>query len=88
VAGGQTSSLHAHLRSTHPSKSSKSCATETIASFVAPRQRSDYRKEKITMAIGKLIVGFGEFKLLNLLLLLSRLFIKRKIAKCRLIDVL
>jgi len=57
VPGGQTSSLNTHLRSKHPSESSKSCATATIASFVAPRQCSDSRKEKITMAIGKLIVG-------------------------------
>jgi len=57
VPGGQTSSLHAHLCSKHPSESSKSCTTATIASFVAPRQCSDSRKEKITMTIGKLIVG-------------------------------
>jgi len=57
VPGGQTSSLHAHLRSKHPCESSKSYATVIIASFVAPRQCSYSRKEKITMAIGKLIVG-------------------------------
>lgn len=56
VTGGQTSSLHSHLRSKHPGESAQSCATPTITSFTTPRHCTDSRKEKITTAIGKVIV--------------------------------